>query len=175
MTTELQRVTTTYVETEDRLRLSGELAPSQTVVLWLTQRLCNRLLPPLFAWLEGQTIGQASVARAEAHAELLQGFAQQAARAQLPAAPPVEATAPSAIWRVETVDITRAPTAVRLTFKSDAGEAIRLLLTSQALRQWLGIVFDQYVKAEWPTAIWPVWMVDSSPVKAQAAGGRALH
>ena len=37
----LQRVTTAYLENEDRLRLTGELADGDTVVCWLTQRLLN--------------------------------------------------------------------------------------------------------------------------------------
>ena len=40
----LQRCTTEYVECEDRIRLAGELASGATVVLWLTQRLMNRLI-----------------------------------------------------------------------------------------------------------------------------------
>ena len=43
----LQRVTTAYLENEDRLRLTGELADGDTVVCWLTQRLLNRLVPGL--------------------------------------------------------------------------------------------------------------------------------
>ena len=45
---ELQRCTTEYIATEDRLRLSGEIGTQSTVVLWLTQRLLNRLMPPLY-------------------------------------------------------------------------------------------------------------------------------
>lgn len=41
---DLQRITTQYIEVEDRLRLTGELAPGEVVVLWLTQRLMHRLI-----------------------------------------------------------------------------------------------------------------------------------
>ena len=38
---ELQRITTTYVDVEDRLRLTGVLANGTVVQLWLTQRRRN--------------------------------------------------------------------------------------------------------------------------------------
>ena len=43
----LQRITTEYDEREDRIRVSGQLAQGEAVVLWLTQRLLNRLVPHL--------------------------------------------------------------------------------------------------------------------------------
>jgi hypothetical protein len=35
----LDRTTTEYIDTEDRLRLSGQYADGSAVVIWLTQRL----------------------------------------------------------------------------------------------------------------------------------------
>lgn len=43
MTDTLQRITTEYIEAEDRIRLAGE-AGEKTMVLWLTQRFLNRLI-----------------------------------------------------------------------------------------------------------------------------------
>ena len=50
----LQRITTEYSETEDRIRLSGELAAGEVMILWLTQRLFNHLVYHLCGWLEKQ-------------------------------------------------------------------------------------------------------------------------
>ena len=44
---DLHRITTEYIDSEDRIRLTGQLASGDTVVLWLTQRLLNRLVPHL--------------------------------------------------------------------------------------------------------------------------------
>ena len=49
---ELQRITTEFVDAEDRIRLAGEDAAGEAVVLWLTQRLLNRLVAHLCDWLE---------------------------------------------------------------------------------------------------------------------------
>ena len=43
----LGRVTTVYVDVEDRFRLSGEAQDGLVLVLWLTQRLLCRLVPHL--------------------------------------------------------------------------------------------------------------------------------
>ena len=50
----LERITTEYIDKDDRIRLTGEPAQGDAVVLWFTQRLLNRLVPHLTAWLSGQ-------------------------------------------------------------------------------------------------------------------------
>ena len=77
----LQRVTSIYSDTEDRFRITGEVSADSTRCLWLTQRLLMRLVPPMLEWLN-------EIARAEGkgdlgQAELMQDFAQQAAKARL--------------------------------------------------------------------------------------------
>lgn len=157
---DLQRITTEYIESEDRIRLSGELAPQATVVLWLTQRLVNRLLPHLLGWLEQQT-GQGAMG------DLFQGFAQQAAMANLEQQPPVQSAPQSQAWLVHAVNLTAAAEGVRLTFRCagdasppDGSDAVGLTLHAQALRQWLGILHTQYRKADWPLTGWPDWLME---------------
>lgn len=147
---ELTRITTEYVDFEDRLRLTAETDGGERVSLWLTQRLLQRLIPLLLRWLEKQA-GQAP------HAEVLQGFAQQAARSELQPQAPVQAEAGGAGWLVQSVDITQSPQNVRLTFKGGAGKAASLTLEAKPLRQWLNIVHDAYSKAEWRHEGWPEW------------------
>ncbi|NCD15071.1 MAG: hypothetical protein EOL92_07550, partial [Bacteroidia bacterium] len=81
----LQRITTEFIASEDRIRLTGEVSEEETrasVVLWLTQRLLNRLVPRLCAWLAGGEDDSLT-------AELEQEFAQQKARAELELQAPV--------------------------------------------------------------------------------------
>lgn len=56
----LNRVTTVYVDLEDRFRLSGKTQDGQVLVLWLTQRLLCRLVPHLVRWLDQRAPLQAS-------------------------------------------------------------------------------------------------------------------
>ena len=171
----LHRLTTDYVEEEDRIRVSGASANGDTVVLWLTQRLLNRLVPHLTAWLAAQvTPGAAAPAVQAAHRDIVQGFALQAARAQLTPQPPVPAAAPAASWRVTSVDLSHSAQAVLLTLKGE-GEAAQLKLPAQALRQWLGILYAQYQRGEWPTAVWPAWMSAATAPPQSQPGTAVLH
>lgn len=160
---DLQRITTEYIDSEDRIRLSGELSPQSTVVLWLTQRLVNRLLPHLLGWLEQQ-------AGNGAMGELFQGFAQQAAMATLEQQPPVQSAPQSMVWLVHAVNLTAAAEGVRLTFRGigdtsapEGSDAVGLTLHAQPLRQWLGILHAQYCKADWPLTGWPDWLTEAPP------------
>lgn len=158
----LQRVTTQYVVNEDRIRLSGETAEGETLVLWLTQRMLGVLIPRLVDWLERQG-GDA----------LLQEFAQQAAEAALGAEPPVAAQSQGGC--VTSVDIATGPDGVLLVFKPEGDDqGASLALMTDALRQWLAIVRSQYVIGAWPTTVWPAWMDETQMAQPQA-GGFALH
>jgi hypothetical protein len=171
-----QRITTEYIELEDRLRLSGELASGDTVVLWLTQRLVNRLVPHLTAWLDRRVAPASSIPSVQAaHQDIVQGFAQQAARAQLAPEPPVRVASPTASWRVDSVDIAQREDAVVLTFKGEAQASATLTLAAQPLRQWLGIVFEQCLRGEWPTAVWPGWLAQTRVSATPATRSAVLH
>ena len=172
----LERFTTEYVALEDRLRLSGELAGGETVVLWLTQRLVRHLVPHLTGWLEAQVPPASGHAAVQAtHQNIVQGFAQQAARAGLAPAPPVQAQSPSARWRVDAVRIAHGAGALALTLQGEAPEQQAVLqLPAQLLRQWLGIVYGQCLRGDWPITVWPAWMEAGTAQPAQS-GAVVVH
>jgi len=78
---ELKRVTTEYVDAEDRLRISGETGDGGVLVLWMTQRMVNRLIGALAQWLEKQSGDVLPV-------EVAQGVAMKTAMTSLPPSPP---------------------------------------------------------------------------------------
>lgn len=182
MTAPLQRLTTTYVETEDRMRLSGEGSDGQIQVLWLTQRLLGRVVSHLCAWLEqhapqlgsgGAAVlsgGDGDVAR-----DMAQSFAQHAAQAQLASAASEPVAAQWSGWRVDAVDVQTTPEAVHLVLRGQLPEQRAVMtLGSEALRQWLAIVHAGYCRAQWPLAVWPGWMaVEQGLPPRQNAG--SLH
>ena len=176
----LQRITSIYSDVEDRFRITGEVSDESTRCLWLTQRLLLRLVPHILEWLN-------EIARAEGkgdlgQAELMQDFAQQAAKARLEpqAAVPVptmpdpnaaiETTLGTAtagqqesIWLVKEVDISKSTNGIlTLTFKHESANGVQLAMAPIELRQWLIILHSQWLQAGWPAAIWPEW-VDTSP------------
>ena len=169
---ELQRITTRFVDNEDRIRLAGEDGTGQALVLWLTQRLVNRLRPHLCAWLERRA--SPSSQADGAHTEVLQNFAQQAALAALEPLAPVSSHAPSIAWLVHSVDVTSAEHVLILTFKDAVGagnsrESATLTLSELALRQWLSILHSQYAAAEWSLTQWPEWVAQASSTPMRAA------
>ena len=174
--TELKRLTTQYDPDEDRIRLTGTDDQGQTVCLWLTQRLINRLVPHLCQGLEKQDFASAAQAREQAlRSHVEQSFAQQKARAALQRQAPVAAADDTPQWRVDSLDIKRAPGGVRLVFKGQLeAQQAALGLPTLALRQWLGIVFEQYRRAQWPTQVWPAW-VEEATAPAVKAPAHALH
>lgn len=151
---DLKRITTQFIEDEDRIRLSGEVELNQTVTLWLTRRLMSRLASHLVAWLDTQTLTQT-------RPDVLQEFAQGAARASLTPQPPVQASLHDTAWLVTAVDLTSNAQVVLLTFKGTKPEQLaKLSFETVQLRQWLSIVFNQYRLAEWPLDDWPDWIKD---------------
>lgn len=187
----LQKITTQYVDREDRIRLAGETVPEQAVVLWLTQRLLQRLVPPLCQWLEQHSpVPPGSVASAT-RAEVAQGFAQQAALAELQPQAPVVAEAAETAWLVTAVDVQLQADGVQLVFRSDAvpgaapsqgtpvptpaSEAVSLHIQAQPLRQWLAIVHGQVCEAGWPLDAWPAWMDPRTASQTAVGHAQLLH
>jgi hypothetical protein len=199
---DLQRVTTGYVDSEDRMRIAGETAQGDAVVLWLTQRMLARLLPVFFRWLEQPQAGLSaesepsgrdlpSAAAEKGHADWLQSFAQQAAVAGLVAQPPVQTTQLQCSQLVHSVDVQSVAAerdddvALRLTFKgpqepsaavegAGAG-AFGVTLTPPILRQWVAILYAQYREAGWALDLWPDWVAQSPAAMPAPAPSSLLH
>ena len=172
----LQRITTEYVNTEDRIRLSGEVEENTSIVLWLTQRLLAQLITHLLDLVEKQSLDMATTdsANPAPASSLMQGFAQQAAQAELAPEVPVQATDSAQSWLVLEVDFSISTEgALVLVFKRDAGAAAQqegadagkatLTVEAKQLRQWLRIVHAQWRQAGWPLTFWPTWMDEQIP------------
>ncbi len=155
----MHKMTSEFVEDEDRVRLTGELKEGGTVVIWLTQRLLTRLLPHLFKWLETQSGNNLP-------AELVLSFAQQAARAELSPEPPVKSDQNTQTWLAHAVDIMAEPAGLRLRFRSVQQEQAGVSLQPQQLQQWISILHELWQRAEWPTKLWPEWIVSADQTKA---------
>jgi len=165
-TSNLERITTRYVIEEDRLQINGSTTTGEVQCVWLTQRMLGRLLPVLLQWLQGEG-GDAL------RAELVQGFALQAARAEIEPQAPVPLERADAPWLAQSVDVARTRRAVRVLLRGAQGQQATLTLDPKLLRQWLAIVHGAYRKAQWPMDVWPAWVSESiMPVAPQA---RPLH
>jgi len=154
---ELQRFTSEYDEIEDRLCLIGEDAAGAKIRIWITRRLFERLLPLLLRWLDSQTEDLP-------RGDLMQGFAQAAARAELKPQPPVRAHAEAPSWLAAKVDVNTTPERLLLTLHpagaDTASTAARLPLSATLLRQWLAILHGLCQRAGWSPDLWPEWIAE---------------
>ncbi|HSG02293.1 MAG TPA: hypothetical protein VLA39_01050 [Marinobacterium sp.] len=147
------RLTTEYVQHEDRIRLNLEDAQQQRATLWFTQRLLNRVIPALVKVLEEETSGSPQ-------AEEVQAFAQQRAQRSIEQEAPIAAT--DAAWLVRRVDLTPTKQQILLLFSDEAEESAKLKIPRTALRQWLSVLRELYRRAEWSSDIWPDWLAPLS-------------
>lgn len=156
----ITRITIQYDDTEDRIKLLGE-TPEGTAVLWFTQRLLNRVIAVLCQKLEPSD--------SDPRLEALNSFAQMAAIYTLEPLPPVQPPSDADTMLVQEVSITAGAEVVQLVLKQVPGEVgeFSLALRNDELRQWLAILHGQYVKAGWPTNIWPDW-VEGRPPEREA-------
>jgi hypothetical protein len=150
----LTRITTEYVDTEDRFRITGQVEGDEVVEVWLTQRLFTRVLPHYFKWLEEQSTSTLPK-------EIEQSFAQHAAKADLPQQSPVQHQPNCQKLLVQAIDISSSKEALGMRFKSSDDDAANLSLPATQLRQWLTIVRTLWQTADWPMGIWPEWMTPS--------------
>lgn len=184
----LQRFTTTYDTTQDRIGLIGQGGDNGPIhTLWLTQRLMRRLLPTLWQWLELNDAPQMDLGPAtDARATALHEMAQHAACTQLPgtAEQPVTPGPFSLQWLVCSVQLRASAQAVELLLTNTQDDnaplpldhaSAQLTFTAQPLRQWLAIVLQLYRQADWPLDQWPQWLASTADVPQAATERPVLH
>ena len=155
----IRRFTIEYIEAEDRVRLTGEVAENATpVVIWITQRLACRLIPVLLQWLEKQTASPLQSIASQSATDAMHSFAQQAARSELKPQPPVRSESGGPMWLAGSVEAVMSDKRASLTFRGDSDQSANLALLPIELRQWLFILYKAWTKAQWPMALWPKWI-----------------
>ena len=162
----MNRITVGYSEEEDRIELACRYETGAVQVLWLTRRLCDRLVEALVARL--QTPGRLD----PLSANTLQSWELSAAKAALVPENPVSESGASRVL-VNSIDLSQENGRFRLLFRWREGSAL-LILDDTSLRQWLSIVHETYVKAQWGSGVWPAWFAPAS-ASPDASSGMALH
>ena len=156
----LLRLTSGYIDTEDRFQFLGITEDETRITLWLTQRLLLRVIPPLLEWIEHQTPAQLNAtAVGKSGNDMLQVFAQQAARANFKTTPAVSHDPQDRSALIRSVDVGRFNEGIRLIFKVDDEAVAGIVLDADQLRQWLDIIRRQWQSAGWPDSFWPQWLI----------------
>ncbi len=170
---EIKRATLAYHQIEDRLSLTCAFHDSELIVLWLTARLINQLVPHLCKViaqvpelskdLTDLTANGAAVAAAITHQDAEAGMSG-ANRTELTSGAEVVAKEGCISWVVTSVDIRQSPMLVQLVFRHNHENQRRVSLSLEhtLLVQWLNGLRRCYVQAGWPMESWQTPISPSS-------------
>ncbi len=146
----LQRITTQYVDSEDRIKLSGITESGETSIIWLSQRLLLRVLPHCFSWLEKKLTSSAG--RDIFHSlELDDANSEQAQNS------PVLPTKGCLQCLADSIDLNYGFDILSIQFRANSELYGHIQFNAMQLRQWLNILRALWRLAEWPTDVWPNW------------------
>ena len=155
----LKRITTEYIELEDRIRLAGLTEENQTVCIWLTMRLLKRLITHCLNLLEKNTPELKEMpTQNEQCRKSIHNFVQQSAEQQVVEETAVKVTKNSPNHLAAEIDVKSDHAGVTIIFKGEFSSHYAIYLNNQQLRQWLGMLHMIWQKAEWPNLVWPDWM-----------------
>ncbi len=165
----LQRITSEYVATEDRFRLSGITDKGGEVSYWVTQRLLLRLLDFLLDWLEthreelerqvatdmlGPIVAKAVKRSARAGEKDVRAEAGKKA-SEAGATPEDKAATAELLFEA---DIRVAATRITVVFKPRNSEHSQLSLQLDEAWRWVAILHTLWKRAEWNLSAWPDWV-----------------
>ena len=173
----LQRITSEYVATEDRFRLSGITDKGGEVTYWITQRLLLRLLNIVLDWLESHreelerqaasdmlgpmvtkpvkrsAQADTKVSQAPEETEDSDNEADQAGEEESP-----EEKQDDVAELLFEADIRISPTRITVVFKPRDSEHAQLSLQLDEAWQWVAILHTLWQRAEWNLSVWPDWI-----------------
>ncbi len=182
MSVRLNRMTTEYNAVEDRIRISGD-TENGPCIIWVSQRLAQRLVLELFKWLEAgpqlvnsdQSPEEKAKQAQKKASPMDQLMAQQSASAAIKPQKSVEVHTDTEQWLATAVDVKMIPEpeAIYLNFKSQQNHQAHLLLSKAVVRQWLAIVHKGYMAGDWPMTVWPDWFMQAE--QKEVSKPRQLH
>jgi hypothetical protein len=157
-------ITLSYDASEDRIHIASRLDDDRAVRLWITQRLARRLVTALANHLEkAEAIPLASVR------EAMMAQEQAQAVSSIKPQPAVQAEADAPVHLVSNITLRLSAEKMELQFDSTLDYAPKVLLDRTLVRQWLSMLHRQFVTAEWPLDVWPLWLTEAGPQASAAA------
>ncbi len=187
----LQRITSEYLASEDRFRLSGATEEGTQVSYWVTQRLLLRLLSYLLDWLENHRGELASLPGADMPLRPTTKPTQKPAAGEVAGPAAQEASSPGAEGAADApggadaaraaraellheADIRIAARHITLVFKPRNSEHAQLSLQLDEAWRWVAILHTLWQRAEWNLSIWPDW-IEQAKSPGQSASAGYLH
>jgi len=164
----IHKVTVTYSSLEDRLRFVVQTEKSESYLFWLTARLATAVVAAVV-----KTLDDVPLAFPKEQQKYFQQWEQYSALQQMKITPAVDPLLPREDL-IQSIDVSVRAENYTLTFHGVNHTEARLSLNSTQMRQWLQIVYAQFLKAKWSLTIWPAWF-DRSQVAAKCHQSTVLH
>ncbi len=169
----IQKITQRYHSEQDRISFSVQSVEQQVVLLWLTQRLANRLVSILVSWLGEDSGVLMNQSFTDSQSLDQQGVLEQTQQAQLTTFSAVDVTLAQGERLLNSIDLARDQNgAYILTFNWIENNAC-LILNVTELRQWLSILYRLFGTAEWPKQAWSAWFSTNNATPSTSS--RLLH
>ncbi|MBM2295076.1 hypothetical protein JQX09_24460 [Sulfitobacter pseudonitzschiae] len=169
---DVRRFTTDYIAVEDRIRMSVEHRDRSVQILWLTRPLLKNLLVALIKAIDAAPSVGNDVDDVSMKGTAYKRFTQQAAEASLTSQSPVRAPSSDtqAVVAMLVTSITVRKEQTVLTMEFNGGDRLleAIPFSTEALRQWLAVLYKCYRRADWEGDFWPTWIKAPSPLVGAA-------
>jgi hypothetical protein len=160
---EIRKFSLVYSVEEDRLAWDLEHMNGVTTRLWLTQRLCRRMIEAILPILQKAVPPSVTADQAPA----IQSFEQAAAMADFGKTPGVQPTPETRSGLVSSIDLTPTKINLVLTFHYGADKQA-VGIGPAELRQTLTVLYKLTAAAGWALDYWPAWIADPGAGAAMA-------
>ena len=166
----LKKVTSEFIEIEDRFRLSALTTKDEAVAFWLTQRLLTRLVAHLSKQIEidSPQLSNAPAAGKASHpdSDRDRQISNREPLASQSAVKIKESVTPILITEV---DVKLGKSDLALVLKSGKKSCASISLSLSELKQWLEILYALWHKAGWPISLWPQRLTSNNSIKEVSA------
>lgn len=168
----LSRFSTQFCADEDRLFLTCENDAGETHIIWLTQRLTNKLLVVLFGFADKISVGRTLPAESY---DLWRSGLQQTASAALETTRAPEPNSITGRYLATSVSVTPQEDSLQLVFLAEGASSIPLKLSVTQMLQWLKALYICYVNANWSFQDWPQWFLEASASDVPRQADKIWH
>ena len=160
----LKKVTSEFIESEDRFRLSALTNEDEVVAFWLTQRLLTRLVAHLSEQIEINS-SQLSNAPADKKADYSDSDRQISNREPLASQSAVKIKESVTPILITEVDVKLGKGDLALVLKSGKKSCASISFSPSELKQWLEILYTLWHRAGWPISLWPERLTNNNSIK----------
>jgi len=169
----LNKVTLRYNKAEDRIRMDAQSGGGQVVAFWFTQRLCRELIKGFVNYFDKAS--PVTTRTLPHNLAAVQGFLHGKARGSIKPASPVGDSGVQ-VELINKLQMRASNNRVQIEFPLPEKTRAVLVMKPMEARQWLDILYQQYLLADWSVDIWPDWVKSpQSNKEAPTLGDERVH